>query len=1025
MHLRELGISITPCLAPHRHQPSYSNVLHKCIRPVPTSNGAQQANISTINWSIQLLRRRCWSLVASAGRHRPTACYGAPTSPPPVVFQSWICDTRPCRVSPAITEMPMRSRHVPTNPPASPPVCTSAAGYLLHRRRAQTAAACAAGTYQPSTGPVHAPRRRCGLLRRHGGVHFPDALHGRHLQADIGSRTVRMPRRRRRPLRRLHRPVRPDRLRSGRLPALHRPVRMPRRRRGPLRRLHRPVGPDRLLGRHLPAIHRPVTPASTPTPATTSPPPASRTRRHARPGAYNPDTGSSPPASTPTRRPPRRLNRVHLPDGLRHRHLPAIHRPVRLPRRRRGPPRRLHRPVGHQTSPAARDASATSHPPARREPTAGQSASTPTPGHYAPTTGQSAQTPCAAGTYNPDTGSSDASACLDADAGHYVGLNRPVGPDGVLRGRHLQPRGRRHPLRPAPRHPPLLDADADYVAQPVHLPATRHRPVRLPRRRRGPLRRLHRPVGPGRACGATYKIHRPVRMSRRRRGPLRRHRPVRPQTACATGLPSTPPPAPPLASTPTRATTSPPPASRTRRSARPGAYQPSTGQSGCLDADAGHYVDSTASTSPRRRAQRAPTRTPPGRPPAKRRRTGTTLTWRGPRSTPPAPPAPTSHPPASPPASTPTRATTSPQPRPPPRRPAPPAPTSHPPASPPASTPTRATTSTPTGQSEQIACHVGTYNPVTGSISVDACILADPGYKAYPEGSAQQTACLPGTYQPSSGQSTCVNANPGYFVSNYASTSQSPCQIGQYQPSSSQSSCLFANTGHYVPVQAQENQSVCSQGTFQPLTGQSDCLEADPGHYVDSTASPSQSPCPAGTYQPLAGQSSCVDASAGHYVGPPARLTRPPARPAPTSRARPRSPACRRTRPLHGLERLGFAGPCQLGALPAAHRPVRLPRGRPRPLRRLHRLALPVALPGRHLPAAGRPVLVRGRHPQATTSHPPARLTRPPARPAPTSRARASVSCMSTDPGHYTDSNASVSQDPASSGTTSRSPASP
>ena len=42
---------------------------------------------------------------------------------------------------------------------------------------------------------------------------------------------------------------------------------------------------------------------------------------------------------------------------------------------------------------------------------------------------------------------------------------------------------------------------------------------------------------------------------------------------------------------------------------------------------------------------------------------------------------------------------------------------------------------------------------------------------------------------------------------------------------------------------------------------------------------------------------------------------------------------------------------------PAAHRPVRLPRGRPRPLRRLHRLALPVALPGRHLPAAGRPVL--------------------------------------------------------------------
>ena len=111
-------------------------------------------------------------------------------------------------------------------------------------------------------------------------------------------------------------------------------------------------------------------------------------------------------------------------------------------------------------------------------------------------------------------------------------------------------------------------------------------------------------------------------------------------------------------------------------------------------------------------------------------------------------------------------------------------------------------------------------------------------------------------------------------------------------------------------------------------------------------------------------------------------------------------------------------------ALPAAHRPVRLPRGRPRPLRRLHRLALPVALPGRHLPAAGRPVLVRGRLPgplRRSTGH----MTRPPARPAPTSRARPRSPACRRTPATTRTRTPRSRRTPASSGTTSRSPASP
>mgnify|MGYP003320837324 CR=1 FL=1 len=99
-----------------------------------------------------------------------------------------------------------------------------------------------------------------------------------------------------------------------------------------------------------------------------------------------------------------------------------------------------------------------------------------------------------------------------------------------------------------------------------------------------------------------------------------------------------------------------------------------------------------------------------------------------------------------------------------------------------------------------------------------------------------------------------------------ASTSQTACEIGTYQPDFGQSSCLDADSGHYVDSTAATSQTACNPGTYQPDSAQSSCLEADPGHYVDSQAATIQTPCPDGTYQPYFAQDACLEAAPGHYA---------------------------------------------------------------------------------------------------------------------------------------------------------------
>ena len=168
-----------------------------------------------------------------------------------------------------------------------------------------------------------------------------------------------------------------------------------------------------------------------------------------------------------------------------------------------------------------------------------------------------------------------------------------------------------------------------------------------------------------------------------------------------------------------------------------------------------------------------------------------------------------------------------------------------------------------TGATGQEACAVGTYQP---GIAQTACLDADAGHFVNTTGSASQTECYYGTYQPNTGQASCIEASAGYYVSITAATNQTACQIGGYQPSTGQFSCLPADPGHYVNTIAATSQTPCDFGSFQPLFGSDRCNTAAPGHYVPNTGSANQTACDLGTFQPNSGASACIDSPPGHFV---------------------------------------------------------------------------------------------------------------------------------------------------------------
>ena len=126
------------------------------------------------------------------------------------------------------------------------------AGHYVGTTGSTSQTACAAGTYQPSTGQpsctdADASTRRRPLRPPATPRDLPPSTAcAPDLAAPTPTRATTS----------THRIHLPDRLRGRDLPALHRPDGLPRRRRRPLRRLDRIHLPDRVRRGHLPALNR-------------------------------------------------------------------------------------------------------------------------------------------------------------------------------------------------------------------------------------------------------------------------------------------------------------------------------------------------------------------------------------------------------------------------------------------------------------------------------------------------------------------------------------------------------------------------------------------------------------------------------------------------------------------------------------------------------------------------------------------------------------------------------------------------
>ena len=91
------------------------------------------------------------------------------------------------------------------------------------------------------------------------------------------------------------------------------------------------------------------------------------------------------------------------------------------------------------------------------------------------------------------------------------------------------------------------------------------------------------------------------------------------------------------------------------------------------------------------------------------------------------------------------------------------------------------------GTANASACDPGTYQPGTQTI---ACVLAPAG--SYVAGTAKtaSTSCAAGTYQPNTGTAACIPAAVGFYVTGTGSTTVTACAAGTYQPLTGQTDCI-------------------------------------------------------------------------------------------------------------------------------------------------------------------------------------------------------------------------------------------
>ena len=163
----------------------------------------------------------------------------------------------------------------------------------------------------------------------------------------------------------------------------------------------------------------------------------------------------------------------------------------------------------------------------------------------------------------------------------------------------------------------------------------------------------------------------------------------------------------------------------------------------------------------------------------------------------------------------------------------------------------------------QDICDVGTYSDTLGQIE---CNIASAGNYVLDTGQSSEISCSNGTYQPDTGQTSCIPASIGHYVGLEGAKFQIPCSVGTYQPGTGQSSCIPATPGSVVSEQGATGQSSCPEGTYSSEEGQNECTQAEPGTFVDSIGATEPTPCPSGQFQEIEGSLNCVETPPGYFT---------------------------------------------------------------------------------------------------------------------------------------------------------------
>ena len=114
------------------------------------------------------------------------------------------------------------------------------------------------------------------------------------------------------------------------------------------------------------------------------------------------------------------------------------------------------------------------------------------------------------------------------------------------------------------------------------------------------------------------------------------------------------------------------------------------------------------------------------------------------------------------------------------------------------------------GSTSQTPCGPGSYSEVPAS---QTCIEAEPGHFVTGDVSREQIECNYGSFQPLPAQSGCLLAPLGRFVDERGATESIPCPAGKYQDRTGERECLLAPAGTFVASFGSASPTPCPAGT--------------------------------------------------------------------------------------------------------------------------------------------------------------------------------------------------------------------